>query len=82
MQSPNGIEVVLDYVDYDLDGFLYINGILVMSELRGDATRNFKVKLQKGNNVITYIANVLGGRDPSFLFWLYGPQRAQISGVV
>ena len=75
-------QVAVNFIDYDLDSDLYINGKLIFSEIDGDKTNNLDIFLKKGTNEIILIADVLGGRDPSFVIWFYGEQRAQISGVV
>ena len=74
-------DIGIEYVDYDMESDIYVNGKLVMSGKKGYEEK-FNAELNRGQNTVTIIANLTNERRPSFFMWVYGSQRAEISGTV
>ena len=74
-------DIGIEYVDYDMESEVYINGKLVMSGKKGYESQ-FNAQLNIGKNIVVIIGDVIGDRDPSFFACFYGSQRAEISGTV
>ena len=81
IEVGKGQEIGIQYLDYDMESEIYVNGELVMSGKRGYDFQ-FSTELKKGQNTITIIADLTNERRPSFIMWVFGSQRAEITGTV
>ena len=72
---------VFKYSDFDIDASLYVNGILMMSENRGDPS-TIEIVLERGKNTLVFFGNIINNRKPSAFLRFFDEKRIEIFGEI